>query len=484
MSPQRYQSARLDEDTLAYLRAVRQSDGRGAPGVYLDGRAAHVGPGVWPGLGAFVGFFLVGLGVLLAYALLWHAPLNVGLLLASFLFLGVWLVASWVRCLLARGRASFVGHFKYVDPLHLYECAGTEVFVTPLARAQEARFRHDHARGHSMVKIVLEHGFVEVRVGREDLAEALQAFVNEVVADRAGTPADRGYAAADKARVERCYRRGEPAPPVQKLPTPDASRAGGPGVLRYVGVAAFFFATLAVSYFACRAWRDASIYSAVKDRNPPELRVYLIDSRNAIYRADVLARLKRHHDQLADGVERQNGEPALKKAVADLIRSTSASATPEVTMAFERAKDADDAGSMEAVLGKGEAAALRAGRLKQLGEVELPGLFRAVGGLGGNGVALGDQVVAFVEAKPGEFANVLVTARLERPEGKDGRYRVVWSVKLRRAADDEGVTVRWQQGGAMNDPRSAENEFRRQCEQFPQTFKQFLQTPIQPGMRL
>src|SRR5260370_30533355 len=104
----------------------------------------------------------------------------------ALVVLGGWLIVAWLRVKVARGRDSYVGHFKYVDPLYLWEGTGTGVVVTPLHRLQEARCRHEYAShgsyASSNVRIVMEEAAIDVKGKSEGLGEALESFVTVLVA--------------------------------------------------------------------------------------------------------------------------------------------------------------------------------------------------------------------------------------------------------------------------------------------------------------
>jgi hypothetical protein len=274
---------------------------------------------------------------------------------------------------------------------------------------------------------------------------------------------------------------------MESLPKPTRARRGG-GVgwlLRPALLALLLGLTLAGAYVGCRAWRDEVLYAEVKGRTPPDLRVYLADPYSTRHRTEVLARLKDYHERLAVAVEKQGGEPELKNGLAGLIRSTHDKPAPVITIAFARSDDPDDPTTMEGVLGQAEAAAMRVGRLHLLGSKELPNWFRTIGEQGPRGDQFGNQIVAVEEAKPGEFAMILIDVKLVRPMAETRRgtpSRVECSVRLQRSpeAEKDAVTVRWKQDVKGDDLRALEAELRNQCERFPQTFMQYLQTRMPP----
>ena len=145
------------------------------------------------------------------YALLWSDPLNLAMLLTALVVLGGWLVVAWVRVNWRTAGTPTSATSSTSTRSYLWEGVGTGVIVTPLRGLQEARCRHKYASHGSYessdVHVVMEEGFVDLKVKSEVLGEALESFVSEVVADREGLPLDRGLAAA-KRHCRRRLRRG------------------------------------------------------------------------------------------------------------------------------------------------------------------------------------------------------------------------------------------------------------------------------------
>jgi hypothetical protein len=253
-----------------------------------------------------------------------------------------------------------------------------------------------------------------------------------------------------------------------------------------------FVLTFAPAYVACRVWRDASIYAAVRGKNPPELRVYLADPQNTLYRTDVVAQLKSMHDNLAAALEKQNGDPLMKKALAELIRGVHDSPAPTITMAFDKG-DAKDPNSMEGILGPLEAAAMSGSRIKQLGEGRreknpgspegLPDLFDRIGDFRNN-QNVGRQIVAFEEVPGDSFAMIQISVKVDKPDPDAATRRIVWTVRFQRSPSAEPVTVAWTQPVFSDDEDALRRQFRKSCEDFPRTFMTYLQTmPIPAGVK-
>jgi len=172
------------------------------------------------------------------------------------------------------------------------------------------------------------------------------------------------------------------------------------------------------------------------------------------------------------------------KGLADLIRSIHGSPDPVITMRFAKAADPKDPESMEGVLGPLEAAAMGSSRIKQLGERDLPPWLRSIGEVR-NGAQIGDQIVAFEEARPDAFAMILITVTLKRPDPDAAdalRHRIEVKVRFQRSpsAEDEkaALTVTWNHDLVTNDSGVLRRRFRKTCEELPGTFRTYLQSPI------
>src|SRR5262245_17777317 len=191
----RYEAEELDSDSLEYLREVHDREGRGYPGVYLDRSQAklHAATLPWWALGC------APVVLLLTLLLTWgsfRSPTKVALLMTAGFFLGGWMLLAWLRCLIARQRSDYLGHFKYIDPLYVWYATGRGVWVTPVSMLLRADVHHQHTgEGNyksSTVTIHLADGRKDVEVNGSDRAELLEAYLNELADVRRGTPAERG----------------------------------------------------------------------------------------------------------------------------------------------------------------------------------------------------------------------------------------------------------------------------------------------------
>ena len=109
----------VDDDTKAYLRAVRNGNGVGAPGVY------HPVSSGWPGVALIAGLFIIPLFVWAGYTSNKPAWAN-AMLQTAGVVLGGWLILYAIR----RWTASadkYAGHFYYFDPLHVFVGQGEQL---------------------------------------------------------------------------------------------------------------------------------------------------------------------------------------------------------------------------------------------------------------------------------------------------------------------------------------------------------------------
>src|SRR5262245_28037462 len=116
---QRYEVEELDDDTIDYLRQARESEGEGMPGLYLDARQARLGTATLPIWAAVCGPIILVFTLFLTWGST-DDPTSTALLMTAGAFLGLWLLFAAFRCLVARSRDDYIGHFKYIDPLYIW----------------------------------------------------------------------------------------------------------------------------------------------------------------------------------------------------------------------------------------------------------------------------------------------------------------------------------------------------------------------------
>jgi hypothetical protein len=478
MTPQRFEAEELDSASVEYLRTVRKHVGRGTPGVFLGPRAAGLTAARLPMWSGVAGGGLLLFALLVVWLVILQDPLRVALLATALFFLGGWMVVAWIRCLIARQRSDYLGHFKYFDPLYFWHTTGTGVWVTPLKGLLDARCRHNSGTTDSTVHVVLEEYAFDVNVRSDYLAEGLETYLREIARDGRGLPIERGFAALAHAGLDREDEDDEPDEPVvEAIPEPHRARMSL-GWLRYPVVLVLFAVTFVLNYQLCKVWRDASLFGRVGgSQNPADLRAYLADHRNTRHRALVQKQLDAVHEKAAGALERAPGEPDLTKGLANLVRALRNNPVPVLTIGVVR-NPKPDRDSMETILGPTVMPATASTLVRGLSAQMSPNQMNAL-----VGAPLGERIVAFGEATEG-FAMIQIECRLRRPPaqaeagGPPGKVSVVWTVTLQADESAEKKTCRWKRDIAGTNPDDVEREFRQACSEFPGQFVNFLRNKI------
>jgi hypothetical protein len=474
MSTQRFEAEELDSASVDYLRAVRENDGRGAPGVYLDAQAAGLTEARLPIWSLIGGILLLLFGLLVVWLVILQDPFKVAFLATALFFLGGWMVVAWVRCLIARQRSRYLGHFKYCDPLYFWHASGTGVWVTPLRGLLDARCRHNAGSTDSTVRVVLEEEAFDVPVKSDYLAEGLEVYLNEVAASDKGLPIDRGFRALARAELDD----GDDEPVVEAIPEPHKAHMSL-SWLRYPVVLVLFAAMFGVNYVLCKAWRDSSIFGRAK--TPGDLRAYLADPRNTRYRDKAQSQLDALHERAAKQIEAQPGEAALTRGLASVVRALRTSPTPILTVGVVRSPRKEPT-SMEAILGPAVMPVTASVMIKQLASSLSPGQMNAI-----VGSPLGEQIVVFGEATEG-FAMIQIDGRLRRPGGAEeggpvGGSSIVWTVTLQADEKAPKHTLAWKEDIRANNADDLEKAFRDSCNKFPGQLVGYLRNKVPANLK-
>ena len=449
----------LDDETRNYLIAARNWRGRGLPGVYAPRKNS------WPGVGCLVGLVLViGTPILTmtnVSDVVYNDPDRVALLQTAGLLLGGWMCAAAFR-VWSRGKGADVrtaGYWVYADARHLYEAAGEQVTVTPLADLQGAKYRHTYSE-NKYQKTAVTVMFAgkrtrSVTIADEEAAEALVGFLNYLVfaagPDGAGraalAPADLGALGAEVARTEDepADAAGNPDPGRVKLAwnhpvpeTPERARPATPAVIPYV---VLLLAGVGC-YFLMRAVdipvRDTTIFEAVTGDpvEPRYLRAYLADERNTLHRAEVTDKLASFYDPVIAALRRQ-GAPAND----GLIRVLESVRTAEQAVVSVRVTETKSPAGGEA------GAAVRTKALREslarrvalaLSPISRPIVIPAGMVINPQPPPVSEQLLTFVEA-PEDAANPHFDIRYAfEPTGK-GEYRVSGQILVRVSVEDAPV---------------------------------------------
>lgn len=473
MSAQRFESEELDGDSLYYLRTVNQQRGWGTPGIYLDHKAAELTVASLPGCGALVGLGLLVLAPLIAWGVINHDPLNVAMLLTGLAFLGAWLVIAWFRCLIARQRSDYVGYFKYFDPLYYWHASGRGVWVTPLRGLLEARCKHNYSSEsgytRSTVHVVLEDNAFDVTVKDEELAEALEQYLNELAHGKGSLPIERGYAAVAQTGLESDGEEDEQV--IEAIPEPHKVRSSLAWVA-YPVVLVLMAGMFLASYQLCKAWRDEAFWGHVKEKNHAlDLREYLADPHTTRHRVDAQTKLDELHQRVATAVQKQPGEPELTKGLAELIRALKDQTAPVLTVAVKHSQKKEP-DTLDGILGAEEASVRCSKMVKQLSEQLTEHLTRLVG------PPLGQEIVAIGEFTEG-FAMLQIDCRLVHPERGLPDYYLLWTVTLQANESAPRHKVIWKQDFRANDRALVQNRCRLFCDEFPTVFLKYLNQPVE-----
>jgi len=483
MVPDRFESAELDRDSIEYLHTVRESRGRGIPGILIRESGSSLA-----GWGAGLGVLLLLTTPLFLYGLLWRNSFNLAMLLTGLGFLGAWLIVAWIRQFIGRRSSRYLGHFKYVDPLHLWQATGSGVWVTPLTGLLEARCKHEYSGSggysRSTIHVVLERGAFDFTVYSERGAEAIESYLNEITRDRSGLPIEHGYEAVRQVR-SRDDEDEARKPIVESIPKPHKERASIVRLVRYPAVAILFVLAFFVSYLVCRLGKDITMAWAVQGKAPPALRVYIADRSNLLSRESIIRELKTHHETLAGNVERQPGEPDLTKGLADLIRFVHDQPTPVITIGFKRDPEKKPASVMEEVLGPHEGRTLALRSIRRFSETSLPTWLKPQATH--QSAHIGDSIVAFGQVED-DSAMILIEPKLISLD--KNRYRVVWTLTIKAPTNgrigtllDEKKTVKWQEDFTAANEGDKAARFREIGERFPDRFMQYLQQKIPDQIR-
>jgi hypothetical protein len=479
MNAQRFESEELDRDTLYYLRTVNQQRGWGTPGIYLDHKAAELSVASLPGCGALVGLCLLVLAPLIAWGVINHDPLNVAMLLTGLGFLGAWLVIAWVRCLIARARSDYVGYFKYFDPQYYWHASGRGVWVTPLRGLLEARCKHNYSgeSGYtrSTVRVVLEDRAFDVSVKDEELAEALELYLNELARGKPGLPIERGYTAA----IQTGLYEDADEEVIEAIPEPHKVRSSLAWVA-YPVVLVLLAGMFLASYQLCKAWRDEVFWDHVKNKNPFELREYLADQRNTRHRKEAQDKLDAFHQRTANSLQALAGEPALTKGLAEIIMAVKDQTAPVMTVAVKHSQKKEP-DTLDGILGGPEASVLGSTMVKKLAEKLSQQLTNLVG------APLGQEIVAIGEPAEG-FVMVQIDCRVRRPDERENRYSIVWTVTVQASESAPKQEVRWKQDFRVDNQAEVVKAVRQACippapplaigPNFPDQFVKYLRERI------
>lgn len=397
--------SQLDPDTKAYLRAVRQAGGRGAPGVFdakSDSRA------VW----AFLfGLLILPVGLWFAYSTN-KAPWGMALLQTASVMLGGWLLLYAFRRWFA-GTDRYAGKFVYFDPQSVFVGQGEEV--------QYARLSGDTAvepAGDTGVKVDTGSGVFVVPVPSRTVALYVADYydaLSHLRRDENGwwqgvEPAVLGAMARFMVVNERVPSNlTEVSLEIDDLPEEVRPARGRPsGILRYLLILAVGGFVYTCFLFSNKPLHDAGAFAGVNQTSPAELRHYLNDPHTEAHHAEAKQKLKDlYAAKRKELAARTSPDPTTRDAFLTLLDTLDGPEPPAVSIAVTDKTNNPTGGSW--------ATALRT-RLAD-----------------GIGTEVGKEYVLFV--LPPDQPNKHPLMDLSYVTDMTGK--VAWTLAFRRTPDDE-----------------------------------------------
>ena len=324
----------LDDDTRSYLTAVRDAEGKGMPGMFAPTNTA------FPGCSCLAGVLLIPLTLAVTLTdmlnIVFDDPVRVAFLQTAGLLVGGWLLFAYFRAKGTRGSARTAGYWAYMDPLHLYVAYREQVTVTRMDDAVEAKYTHNYNNGNyqnSVVRIVLgDRKTTSFTLNQELRAEQFVVFVNYLGWARGTDGGEMGeLPPATLGAVARYVARHDVEPKnadgtinmdlvnldIDEVPEePRREGRATPSFLPYIVMILAAIAIFLVMAFVVNPpIRDEALYKAVTHppTEPRVLRAYLLDSRNTLYRKEVLSTLSALYQGVISFV-RENAQQAELKA--------------------------------------------------------------------------------------------------------------------------------------------------------------------------
>jgi hypothetical protein len=342
----------LDADTHDYLMAVRDSEGRGSPGVFIPTSDSL------PGCGCVMGPILIIATLLLTLptwtGLIYDDPIRVAFLQTAGLMVGAWLLVAKFRA--SSGTGKYAGNWVYADPLHLYQAYREEITVTPIDDLVEARVTHNFnndAYQNSVIDLLLSgNQMVTLNVNNENRAELMRVYLNYIAWARGPEGGERANLAAgtlgglakyvakngdEPLDAERNINLNLIELDITEVPEQPAREGRAmPSILPYIllilfGAGIFFVMGFVVNPMV----RDNAIYDVVMKEpyvEPRMLRAYLVDQRNQLHRDEVTKRLSKFYDDPIAHVKANGKDPALRDGMTKILESVRTVDQPVVTL--------------------------------------------------------------------------------------------------------------------------------------------------------
>lgn len=321
--------AQLDDDTKAYLRAVRNGNGVGSPGVF------HPMSSGMPVVAFLAGLAVIPLFVWAGYSSNKPAWAN-AMIQTAGVVLGGWMILYAIR----RWTASadkYAGQFYYFDPLH--------VFVGQGEQLQYAHIREEMSAepvGSSGLRFEDEVSAFQLNLPNRAIALYAANYydaLGHLSEDEEGrwsklNSAELGAVAKYMVRNER--------PPaslddvdlnIEDIPDEVRPRRGGGfGPLRYL----LILAIGAGVFFAFNSTngpiQDEANFAAAKDGGPTKLRDYLLNPDNTKHRDEAEKLLAQKYDAPIAKVKAEGTDPQIRDGFAELLDTLRGPETPAVSV--------------------------------------------------------------------------------------------------------------------------------------------------------
>jgi hypothetical protein len=349
-----YFADELDAQTRDYLALVKETNGKGMPGIYLAGSNSL------PIISLVMGFVLVVATLFLCFPPTEH-PVREAMLQTAGFLTGGWLILAAIRSWMSKG--SSLGHFVYVDANALYEAEGAKVRVSDVVDIREAKAVQNFTDGnYQNTVITLNYGKGNTHtltVKDEEKGRRMTVFMNAVAYMRDGgedgenedyqslSPKMLGVFAKEVAKDGQFPVHMEPKKDMPDVPEPKREGSAPSGL---IGILAILVIGIAM-FFAFKTIngpiRDDAIYDRIKTINiekdkAPALRLYLSNPNFKKHRQEAQTLLDGYYDN-AISTKVNGQEPAAKKGFGEVINALKTLPQPVVSLQIrDETPDAKD----------------------------------------------------------------------------------------------------------------------------------------------
>ena len=326
------QYQQLNDEAKAYLRAVREGSGRGAPGVYVARGSKRP---------TFA--FLFGLAILFFLFMQSYVapkePLATAMLQTAGLLLGGWLIVYAFRRWTA--GPDVYGKFYYFDPEHAYIAEGETLRLAYLGDSPEVE-----PFGQSQVRFATEKGQFAVTVPSRFVAQLVADYYQALTWVRSRTegkwvdlpPAEAGAVAKYLAEMDE-----EPGGvndtdlTITELPNEAIAarrpKSGAMGLLLILVIGAAAFGGFYMLNEKMEPMRDDWAYQdAVEANNATKYRDYLRNEKHSLHRAEAETKLAALYTTPISSVTTRATDKELKEGMVKLLESVKGPKSPNVSL--------------------------------------------------------------------------------------------------------------------------------------------------------